>query len=140
MFELHPRLAQDAFELGDFPLCRLLLMNDSTYPWFVMVPMREQLREIYHLNEEDRYQLIYESCLLSGVLDEVFQADKLNVAALGNMVPQLHIHHIVRYTTDPAWPHPIWGKAAADHYQTRALYELREQVIPALGDEFSALP
>ena len=109
-FVLHPRLAADTFALGDFPLCRLLLMNDAQYPWFILVPRRENAREIYQLADVDQQQLLRESARLSRVVMEEFRGDKLNVAALGNLVPQLHVHHIVRYSGDPAWPAPVWGR------------------------------
>lgn len=109
MFELHPRLAEDTLAVGDFPLCRLLLMNDASYPWFILVPRRAEIREIFELARHDQQQLLDESSQLSRVLNRVFYADKLNIAALGNMVPQLHIHHIVRYQSDRAWPNPVWG-------------------------------
>lgn len=116
MFELHPRLAQDCTVIGEFPLCKLLLMNDSNYPWFILVPKREGLREIFELNEDEQIQLLHESSTLSRLISEHFNADKINVAALGNMVPQLHIHHIARFSSDPAWPAPVWGYAAAEPY------------------------
>ena len=109
-FELHPQLNQDCIEIGRFELCRLLLMNDSQYPWFILVPERPNLSEIHQLTREDRYQLMDESCYLAENLAVLFTADKMNIAAIGNMVPQLHIHHIVRYRSDIAWPGPIWGK------------------------------
>jgi diadenosine tetraphosphate (Ap4A) HIT family hydrolase len=109
-FALHPRLAADTFTLGDLPLCRLLLMNDAQYPWFILVPRREGAREVYLLDEADQAQLWRESARLSRALATAFGGDKLNVAALGNVVPQLHVHHIVRYATDPAWPAPVWGR------------------------------
>ena len=102
MFELHPRLAQDTLLIGDFPLSRLLLMNDANYPWFILVPRRAGIREIFQLDDADQIQLLKESSQLARVLFRIYEVDKLNVAALGNMVPQLHIHHIVRYSTDPA--------------------------------------
>jgi diadenosine tetraphosphate (Ap4A) HIT family hydrolase len=109
-FALHPRLAADTFTLGDFPLCRLLLMNDAQYPWFILVPRRENAREIYQLADADQQQLLRESARLSRAVMEEFRGDKLNVAALGNVVPQLHVHHVVRYSGDPAWPAPVWGR------------------------------
>lgn len=115
-FELHPRLAADTFVLGDFPLCRLLLMNDAQYPWFVLVPRRNDIGEIYQLGDADQAQLLRESVLLSRTLMEVFEGHKLNVAALGNVVPQLHLHHIVRFRDDPAWPAPVWNRLPPQPY------------------------
>jgi len=116
MFELHPRLAEDCFVVTDLPLCRLLLMNDSNYPWLILVPRREHIREIFELSDSDQQQLIRESSQVSKVLLSIFAPDKINVAALGNMVPQLHIHHIARYTSDAAWPAPVWGNVTAVAY------------------------
>jgi diadenosine tetraphosphate (Ap4A) HIT family hydrolase len=115
-FTLHPRLAADTVALGDLALCRVLLMNDAQYPWFILVPRREGAREVYLLDEADQQQLWRESARLSRALVQAFGGDKLNVAALGNVVPQLHLHHIVRYATDPAWPAPVWGKHPARPY------------------------
>ncbi|MEQ1621617.1 MAG: HIT family protein [Methylococcales bacterium] len=109
-FSLHPRLQQDTISVGRFDLCRLLLINDSLYPWFILVPERAEITEIYQLNQTERSLLIDESCYLAENLAALYKADKMNVAAIGNMVPQLHIHHIVRYRTDAAWPGPVWGK------------------------------
>ncbi|HEX5635511.1 MAG TPA: HIT domain-containing protein, partial [Gammaproteobacteria bacterium] len=97
MAQLHPQLAKDCAELGRFDLCRLLLMNDSLYPWFILVPDREGISEIFQLAETDQRLLMRESLQLARTIHAAFQADKLNIAALGNVVPQLHIHHIVRY-------------------------------------------
>ena len=108
-FSLHPRLAADCFQIGRFELCRLLMMNDAQYPWFILVPQRPDIREIYELTPDDQATLLAESSALSQLLMDVFEGDKLNVAALGNLVPQLHVHHIVRYVNDSAWPKPIWG-------------------------------
>jgi len=107
MFELHPQLAQDCLPLGRLPLSRVLLMNDATYPWFILVPERDGVRELFELDEADRRALWEESALLSRALTQAFAPDKLNVAALGNQVPQLHVHHIVRYKHDLAWPAPV---------------------------------
>jgi diadenosine tetraphosphate (Ap4A) HIT family hydrolase len=116
MFALHPRLQQDCFFINQWPLCHLLLMNDSQYPWCILVPARANITEIYQLSTADQTQLIHESSYLAQQLAILFDADKLNIAALGNMVPQLHIHHIVRYQQDPAWPQPVWGKLPAKAY------------------------
>lgn len=109
-FELHPRLRQDCLDVGCFALSTLLLMNDRQYPWFILVPRWAGISEIYQLPEDDRLQLMRESCALSDALAAVYRPDKLNVAAIGNLVPQLHVHHVARYKTDIAWPAPIWGK------------------------------
>ena len=116
IFQLHPRLEQDCIAIGRFELCRLLMMNDSQYPWFVLVPERADMREIYQLSKTDRQLLTEESSYLAENLAILYQADKMNIAAIGNMVPQLHIHHIVRYQTDKAWPAPVWGKFDAVPY------------------------
>jgi diadenosine tetraphosphate (Ap4A) HIT family hydrolase len=108
-FALHPRLAADTFVVGDLPLCRLLLMNDAQYPWFILVPRRDGAREIYQLADADQQQLLRESAALSRAAMAAFAGEKLNVAALGNVVPQLHVHHVVRFANDPAWPKPVWG-------------------------------
>ena len=134
MFELHSRLAQDTLLIGDFPLSRLLLMNDANYPWFILVPRRTGIREIYQLGDADQIQLLKESSQLARVIARIYAADKLNVAALGNMVPQLHIHHIVRYTTDPAWPQPVWGRLPAKPYAPRAVQETCANLIEQLQD------
>ena len=113
---LHPQLKQDCFVIGSFPLSVLLLLNDSRYPWFILVPQRPDIHEIHQLPEADQQQLMRESSLLAECIETEFKADKINVAALGNVVPQLHIHHIVRYRSDPAWPAPVWGKLSALAY------------------------
>jgi diadenosine tetraphosphate (Ap4A) HIT family hydrolase len=113
MFKLHPQLATDCIEVGDFPLSKLLMMNDVQYPWFVLVPRVEGITEIFQLGEVDQQRLWRESALISRLLSEVFAADKMNVAALGNVVSQLHVHHVVRYRNDVAWPAPVWGKLPA---------------------------
>jgi diadenosine tetraphosphate (Ap4A) HIT family hydrolase len=134
MFELHLRMKQDTLVIGDFPLCRLLLMNDANYPWFILVPRRADIKEIFELEVLDQQQLLKESSQLSQVLSKIFQADKLNIAALGNVVPQLHIHHIVRYQTDQAWPNPIWGLFPAQPYTERARQETCAGLIDHLVD------
>ena len=96
MFALDPRLQQDTLPIGDFPLCRLLLSNDSNYPWFILVPRREDVSELFQLDAADQQQLWKETTALAEMLKDSFDADKLNVATLGNVVSQLHMHVIVR--------------------------------------------
>ncbi len=121
---LHPKLAQDCIVIGHFPLCALLLMNDTNYPWFILVPDRAAITEIYQLTKEDQYQLTMESSILAEYLAAEFQADKINIAALGNIVPQLHIHHVARFTNDVAWPAPIWGAVPCKPYNEQDLHVL----------------
>jgi len=128
MFNLHPQLSADTLTIGDLPLCRLLLVNDSQFPWVILVPRRNGIKEIYQLNSHDQQQLQTESNTVSELIMGHFNGDKLNIATLGNLVPQLHIHHIVRYTTDPLWPKPIWGAMTAKPYQENAAQRLVEKL------------
>jgi diadenosine tetraphosphate (Ap4A) HIT family hydrolase len=136
VFVLDPRLAQDTVPLGDFPLCRLLLSNDSNYPWFILVPRRAGISELFQLNAADQLQLWQETTALSQALSDAFNADKLNVAALGNIVSQLHMHVIVRYREDAAWPAPVWGKHPAQPYTGQQLSALRDRLQSVLTDNF----
>ena len=124
-FSLAPELQRDCIELADWPLCKVLLMNDSQYPWFILVPRVAGVKEIIDLSEELQITLLQESGKLSKLLQQVFNPDKLNVAALGNMAPQLHVHHIARFTTDAAWPTPIWGKLPAVPYTDEQIAVLK---------------
>jgi len=121
MAEIHPQLLRDCLVLGRFPLCHLLLMRDASYPWLILVPDRENVSEIFQLEESDLQQLARESAALAAMLSERFQAHKMNIAALGNQVAQLHVHHVVRYRHDPAWPAPIWGKVPPKPYSPEGL-------------------
>ena len=132
MADLHSQLLEDCLVLGSFSLCRLLLMKDANYPWFILVPDRDDLSEIHHLSEEDQIQLIRESALLSAVIEKAFRADKINIAALGNVVPQLHVHHVVRYKDDMAWPSPVWGKHPAREYTQELLDTIANKTLDAI--------
>lgn len=127
-FTLHEQLARDCVALGDFPLCRLLLMNDAQYPWFILVPRRAGMREIHELAQRDRRQLWEESDALSRWLATSYKPDKLNIAMLGNVVPQLHLHHIARFRTDAAWPRPVWGLQPALPYNPDTTAEIRRKL------------
>ena len=120
--------------MGRFPLCQLLLLQDAHYPWFVLVPDRDGISEIYQLSDVDQQQLLRESTLLSRALVAAFAPDKLNIAALGNVVPQLHVHHVVRYTDDVAWPAPVWGKVTAKGYTIEGLAAVVEKLRHSLTD------
>ena len=106
-FELDPKLAADCILVGRLPLSLLLLMDESTYPWFILVPQRPAVTEVFQLSEADQRQLWQESAVLARNLMQSFNADKINIGVLGNRVPQLHIHHIARFNSDPAWPGPV---------------------------------
>jgi diadenosine tetraphosphate (Ap4A) HIT family hydrolase len=133
IFQLHPRLEQDCIAIGRFELCRLLMMNDSQYPWFILVPERADLQEIYQLNKAERELLTEESSYLAENLAALYKADKMNIAAIGNRVPQLHIHHIVRYQVDKAWPAPVWGKFDAVPYTERQIADNLTRIKAHLG-------
>ncbi len=139
MPEIHPQLAADCKLLGRFPLSHLLLMDDCHYPWFILVPDRANIREIYQLEVAERRQLLDESCVLSEFLMDAYNGVKLNVAALGNQVAQLHLHHVVRYESDPAWPAPVWGKHAALPYSAEALAEIKSQFGATALKDFEAI-
>jgi diadenosine tetraphosphate (Ap4A) HIT family hydrolase len=134
MFHLHPQLAKDCRDLGSLGLCRLLLMDDAQYPWFILVPQREGARELHELDAADRAALWDESALLAGAMVRAFAPDKLNVAALGNVVPQLHLHHIARYKHDPAWPAPVWGKLPPKPYYAAEAEKLAARMRAILGE------
>jgi len=133
-FSLHPRLAADCIDLGTMELSRLLLLNDSRYPWCILVPERVDVREVYQLSDTDQITLTRESARLSRFLAETFAADKMNTGALGNLVPQLHIHHIARYHDDYAWPGPVWGVGEGIPYGEAKLTEMVRKIRAGLID------
>lgn len=120
-FKLDERLNNDTVKLASWPLSEVLLMNDSQYPWVILVPRCAEISEIYQLPEADQVQLLQESAFLGRQLMSVYAGDKLNVAALGNVVNQLHLHHVVRFEGDAAWPAPVWGKYPVVQYSEKAL-------------------
>ena len=134
-FQLHPRLEQDSIAIGHFNLTELRLINDSQYPWFILIPKRPNISEIYQLSETDQQLLQRESSLLAKTLAELYKADKMNIAAIGNMVPQLHIHHIVRYKTDIAWPAPVWGKFDSVPYTEQQIEKTATQLKNRLKEQ-----
>ena len=127
---LAPRLAADTCAVGDLPLSRVLLMNHAWYPWVILVPRRPAVPELHELVAESRRRLPEGSCVLAALMQSASAPHKLNMAALGNQVPQLHLHHIVRYRGDPAWPRPVWGVVPAVPYRgselDNRLAEVRE--------------
>lgn len=131
-YELHPQLAADTQPLASFALCDLRLMDDANYPWLILVPRLPAARELHDLDQAQRHQLIDEIERASRLLHDVFQPHKINVAALGNLVPQLHVHVIARYENDPAWPAPVWGRVAARPHTPEELIERISQLRDAL--------
>lgn len=136
MFTLDSRLQQDTLVMGDFPLCRLLLMNDANYPWFILVPRREAVSELFQLDTADQQQLWLETTRLAETLKDAFVADKMNVATLGNVVSQLHMHVIVRRRDDPAWPAPVWGRLPARPYEVAEIAALQQRLRLVLTNDF----
>jgi len=132
-FELHPQLAADTHPLASFALCELRLMDDANYPWLVLVPRVANARELIDLDSGQRHALADDVDLASRLLLDAFQPFKLNVAAIGNVVPQLHVHVIARFENDPAWPAPVWGRVTAQSYSPETLVErvnlLRESLL-----------
>lgn len=131
---LHPQLAQDTTPVLTLPLCAVLLSNDAGYPWLVLVPRVPNARELVDLDEAQQQQLMREIAHASRVLQRVFAPHKINVAALGNVVPQLHVHVIARDTHDAAWPAPVWGRVPARAYAPEARAERIALLRAAFAD------
>lgn len=131
-WSLHPQLAEDTFEVGDLPLSRVLIIKDSNYPWLLLVPRRAGASDLIDLDEKEQAQLTTETNRVSRALKEITRPDKLNIAALGNVVPQLHVHIIARRMSDAAWPRPVWGVAPPRPYDpaeaARFAQALRETI------------
>ena len=127
-FALDPRLAADTFVVGETPLSQVLLMNDARYPWLILVPWRCDITEPFELSEADQAQLWRESMRLGEAMKAHFAANKLNIAALGNQVAQLHVHHIARFHADDAWPGPVWGVGNAVPYSDATLEALMNEL------------
>ncbi|WP_283787395.1 HIT domain-containing protein [Bermanella sp. WJH001] len=136
MYKLDTQLQQDTVRLGQFKLCDVLLMNDSQFPWVILVPRRSTTSELYQLSTEERYLQSDESAYVSQRLDDYFEADSMNIAALGNVVPQLHIHHVVRKKSDPCWPKPIWGAIDPVPYSKEALEKMVDELTLLFSDKF----
>ena len=136
MFDLDPRLEQDTLVIGDYPLCRLLLMDDASYPWFILVPRREDVSEVFQLSVEEQVTLWREVTALSETIKDTFGADKMNVATLGNVVSQLHVHVIARRRDDEAWPAPVWGRHPAKPYADEQVLAIRQKLKLVLTNNF----
>ena len=138
-FTLHPRLAADTIEIGDLPICKVLLMNDQQFPWLILVPRRASITELYQLESNDLLKTQEESLLISQLIMQYFNGEKLNTGAIGNLVPQLHLHHIVRFHSDPIWPKPVWGNIEALPYNAAQIKSLKndlQHLIKAKNNDF----
>ena len=127
-WSLDPQLQRDTTAVGDLTLARVLAMNDSNYPWLILVPRVPDAVEIIDLDDEQQAQLIDEIATLSHVLKDVTGCDKLNVAAIGNVVAQLHVHIVARRRGDASWPRPVWGAVPARPYQPAELARFIERI------------
>lgn len=127
-FTLHPRLAAAGVRVAESGLSLLLITNERRYPWLTLVPKAPGVHELHELDEDDRSRLLEESCAISRALTLDFRADKVNIASLGNVVPQLHVHHVARFLDDPAWPGPVWGHSPREPYTEEALASLRSRL------------
>lgn len=127
-FELDERLAADTFPVADLPLCRVLLMNDSRYPWVILVPRQASISEVFELSAQDQQQLWREATQLGEAMKTALAGDKLNIATLGNVVSQLHIHVVIRRHNDATWPAPVWGNGSPSAYELDDQADMRAQL------------
>ena len=132
-FVLDPRLERDSVPLMWLGLCELRLMDDSRWPWLLLVPQRPGAVEIHELTPLDQAMLSFETSMVAQALKRVTQCGKINVAALGNVVPQLHVHVVARDEGDPGWPGPIWGTGPREPYRREDLHSRVATIRSALS-------
>ncbi|CAG1065861.1 ATP adenylyltransferase [uncultured bacterium] len=137
-FILHERLVNDTVEVMDLRVCRVLLMNDSSFLWLILVPMRPGVTELHELSKEDRGVLIEETASASAAISAAFSPDKINIGSLGNLVSQLHVHVVGRKKTDRAWPGPVWGSGPSVPYSPELLEKTLFALRAALRKELSS--
>lgn len=128
-FEPDPRLIEDSYPITELPLCQLRLMDDTRFPWLLLIPRRHGVSELFELGEAQQQQLWREASRIGQAFKTLMEADKLNVATLGNVVAQLHIHLVLRRTDDDAWPGPVWGQGEPKPYNLDALATMRDRVL-----------
>jgi len=126
---LDERLEADTIPVTELPLCRVLLMNDARFSWVILVPRQAGASEVFDLSPEDQQQLWHETSALGAAMKESFEGDKINIATLGNVVSQLHMHIIVRHQDDAAWPGPVWGAGTAEPYTPDQQANVRAQLL-----------
>jgi len=134
-FQLDARLSNDCYELGALPLCKVLLMDNGSVPWFILVPVL-QATELTDLGTADQQQLLAEINLLAGFLQTIPSVEKLNIAALGNVVSQLHVHVIGRNKDDACWPDPVWGRLPDAPYDPSDAKVMCLAIADHLGSAF----
>lgn len=137
MFILDEYLNKDCIVVGNFPLCQLLLKNDKKYPWFILVPRRNETVEVFDLLPDEQHQLWTEVTAFSEFLKIEFKADKINIGALGNIVSQLHVHLIARQKTDATWPQSVWDKLPAEPYESSEIEAIKERLQKMMPITFS---
>ena len=135
-WSLHPQLAADTVPVGDLPLSHVLLANDANYPWLILVPRQPGVVELVDLDENEQVQLLGEVAAAARTLKSITECAKLNIAALGNQVAQLHVHVIARRHSDAAWPKPVWGVAPPAAYDPT----VRDGLIGALRRALHVMP
>lgn len=133
LFTLDERLQRDTIAVGSLALCDVLLMNDATYPWCILVPRRANISEIFQLQDSEQQQLWKETSFMAAQMKCMFHADKMNVAALGNVVAQLHMHVVARRQQDIAWPAPVWGRQPAVSYAAQPAQDMQQKIRKALN-------
>ncbi|OLO05157.1 MULTISPECIES: HIT domain-containing protein [Salinicola] len=133
-FTLDSRLQQDSVHIIDLALCQVRLSRDARYPWVILIPQRERVVEVYELGTDEQATLWQEASQLGQAMMRHYGGDKLNIATLGNQVPQLHVHLIVRFQDDAAWPGPVWGQGSAETYDAEALEQRREEIARLASD------
>ncbi|MGM0694110.1 MAG: HIT domain-containing protein [Pseudomonadota bacterium] len=128
-FEPDARLVEDSYPLTELPLCQLRLMDDARFPWLLLIPRRTEVSEVFELDAPTQQQLWREATRVGRAVLDALGGDKLNIATLGNVVPQLHVHVIVRRRQDAAWPAPVWGHGQAEAYDLDRLADLRARIL-----------
>lgn len=131
-FQLHDMLAVDTLFIKDLPLCRLVLMNNANHPWCILIPRVDDVLDIYQMDWQDQQQFLNESSMVCEVMMQIFGGKKMNVAALGNICSQLHVHHIVRFEDDIDWPHPVWGRSEGVSYTSEKFDDIKAKLLSAL--------
>ncbi|QJQ95002.1 MULTISPECIES: HIT domain-containing protein [Halomonadaceae] len=134
-FTLDPRLEADSLPITELPLCQVRLMNDARFAWLLLVPRRSDVSEVFELSEQDQAQLWREATALGQGMKQALQGDKLNLATLGNVVSQLHLHVIVRKHDDDAWPAPVWGHGQAQPYDLQQQTSMRDLALAVIEGE-----